>query len=1204
MASSPTVPPGAFDVAPLSPLYVGGIPLDSLTQALDRNQEILGAQRSSSYWTFWSTPARSASDQTREVFEVNLNSARKINTFSFELVQFPHRAYAFYQDPKTKAWKPVLTVHNQPLRYTVNSSTPAMIAPLPPGSTEHPQHYGAGHWRHHEVKIKPVTAASFRVVLVRKASDKVPVNPRGKAIPYSLGVRRFSVGYRVAGREDVPRGPRDPVVVTERETFTSTTDMLGSQVAISVRENRASDLLGGHLWRSEPQPIPGAVVNLYVDARDALGDPQVVDRFTLDPLTSGVHLNLYYSTQEQDPVHFAAADNPLGFPLTRTAGLSPVRSTPAGLSFPDDVGYLDVDNQAVQFDNRKPFWLGLVLAPQFDSTETTTHPILDTGALRLAWVEGALQASLGDATVLRDDLTFTINQQVAVVLAFDGTYLSLYTGGVEVTQQVRDNPRGKAPATSTGMAAPLRFGGLLTGDDGDPGHGRFRLASAILKAELPPGAEVYETYFADPTGYAVETEFPQDDPHTADNALLRYDPYWVTGGADSVNPLGFVGGPGNRYEDLVWTPISRDYKLRKGTLMFPAVSARYFKFEFTSLAPAPYDEYAPITRTVKVHPTANYGLNTTTLTSSGNTAKGGTTASIQASAIPQYADQARLWTNAPSPYEQGSYKPTEAYYSSDPLAGIRLRNRNLYYSLTRWHHEAVAAPRFVDVTQHAYQHIEITHTQRIAYFVGLKQLQMFRVDYTVDDDTDQYLETFADTAHLATTEDGSLDSGWLLGPGYLLSPEDLELGQVSLTSKVFASRRKVVGLQFATQQTPPVQLLPDPDFTDTALVHWRPYGDTTLTPSEEFSTDIGTMVRIDRDAEANFWGTIEARYGTWDGIEKSDPDPGLPTWDDIESVAGGVPFGGIESAEPVPVSDTGRLYAAARVYAPEALAAPLYVQIVGGDGQVISSESIEVGAGQVAEWYTSYTVGEGGDEVLLTWDQIEDGWPTPDNDETVPTWDDLEDKGSWNQIDVSAATLTGPVTARIVQADPTTDAFFVDNLSLYDDAIVWEFSNDAGQHWYPVYDIRNDPQGVFAFPTESHASHDTAAGRSLMWRVSANRGGQQVSSLAIRPWYDSLASSVPHRETIQAGGPNSALIDHYPPIEDDPHWKLWHKPVPEDWWFSFRQWVFQQGLSFEPDRTRIVAPDAIVSVDEGAPPAPVVRNLYLRPDVVVVSTAP
>ncbi len=58
------------------------------------------------------------------------------------------------------------------------------------------------------------------------------------------------------------------------------------------------------------------------------------------------------------------------------------------------------------------------------------------------------------------------------------------------------------------------------------------------------------------------------------------------------------------------------------------------------------------------------------------------------------------------------------------------------------------------------------------------------------------------------------------------------------------------------------------------------------------------------------------------------------------------------------------------------------------------------------------------------------------------------------------------------------------------------------------------------------------------------------------------------------------MIDHYPPITEDPRWKVWSKPIPEEWWFVFRQWLLEQ----RPDAgapSTIVVPNSIVPVDEG-----------------------
>jgi hypothetical protein len=1153
------VVPGGFDVAAVSPLYVDGMPVDALVKALAKSQDILSAQKQAAESSFWSTPRRVATDSTREVFEVNLNAPRMVNKIAFDLARFPHTAFLYYRDTKTKAWKPLKAPSGALCRVSIEDSLPAKILPLPPGSTSHPQHYGAGHWVHFEETTRPVTASQFRLVLVRHFTGRIPVNAVGRVTPYSLGVRGFNIGYKVRNLKEAPRTPRDPIIVAERESFTSTTDILGSPVTLSIRENRASDLLRGSVWKCEPQPIPEAVVSLYVDARDDQGNPQVIDRFYVDPLNSGVHMNLYYSNDTPSQTTFEASDHPLTFPASKAVGAS-TGVTPAGLVFPDAIGYVEIDNAAVQFNPDRPFWLGLSLQPNFDSTDTNRHIFLDTGIVRVEWTGTGLQAMVGAAALSDLDTTFTAGEVVNLVVGWDGKQAILYSGGNQGTFDLL----GSTPKSSVlgwSILPGFRLGGLIVPADGDPGHGNFRLQALVLKSEVPPGIDSYEDFFTDPQAYLVKSDFPEDDTHTTDNALLRYLPSFQTYTSGSINPLGFLGGPSDRYAELIWTPISRDFKLNKGYLVFPPTKAKYFKFEFTNLAAMPYDNFHPTTRTVKVFPTAVQHRSTLSKSSaSNNTAGGGVPAAMAANATLFFADQSRLYLNQAPTARTSAYLATEAAYSNNPAIQASLRSNSIYFSLQPWH-QSKQTPRFVEVQKHIYDTVEVQHDTRVAYFVGLSSLSMMRVDYLVDDDADQYVETFDDARHINADT-----SGWNLVDGFMETPDSLQPTEtISTQSQVFSSRRKVTGLQFATQQTPPIQLIDDPDFDDQGLTYWKAYGDGTVTPSDDFTTDIGTLVKVERDSTANFWGNLEQRFPTWGDIEDAEL-----TWGDLEVSESSSPFGGIEASLSYQASPEGRLYAAARVYAPKALTAPLLLQLVSDEGDVLSSEPIEVPAGQVTEWYSSYTIGESGDVTVTTWGQIE---------QQGLTWADVEALGSWGQIGSTSGTFTGKVSVRLYQDTPTNDAWYVDNLSIFDDPITWQFSNDSGDTWYSVYDIRNDPNGVFVFPP----SPSTQAGTGLMWRCVGSYAKIRVSDLAIRPWYDSLPMGQPHRETIQSSGPNQALIDHYAPIEEDPRWKAWHKPIPESWWFTFRQWLLAERPEVEA-KSYIVAPDTIVPVDEGLPP--------------------
>jgi hypothetical protein len=1191
-------PPGVFTTPLIAPVYVGGMPLDELAKALTTDSGLFSSQKLTAESQFWSTPRRAASDPMREVFEVNLSAARQINSVAFDLPRFPHKAYLFYLDTKTNMWKPVLNTAHQPLMVSIVDSLPAIITPAPPGSNTHAQHYGAGHWIHYEYALSQCTAAQFRLVVVRQQTINVPVDNARKAVPYSLGVRGFNIGFKIKGYTDIPYTNRNANTITERESFTSTTDILGSPVSLSVRENRAADLMGGAIWKSEPQPIPNAVVCLYVDARDSRGGPQVVDRFYIDPVTTGVHMNLYYSNDVPDQIDFVSNDNPLSFPMTRQFGAA-ISIEPAGLLFPDAVGYLDINNAGFQLNQKRPFWLGMVIQPQFNNTDTNRHVLLDTGTLRVEWTGSVLSATFAGVTVIRDDVVFSFNEQMSMALCYDGAQFHFYIHGTDRVGFVSGvvNPP-LLPLTSTGMTALMRIGGLVTPAGGDPGHGHFRLLSLILKPEMSAGQDVYEQYFSDFSAFVAPSGLMGESGGAVNNTILRYDSAFQTLTKESLNQFGFVGSPGNRYENLVWTPVSRDFKLNKGYLVFNPTKAKYFKFEFTNLSAIPYDDYEPMVRKVQVFPTAQYyqSIIAPPVSASGNTAGGGAIVSQDAMSTLHYSDQVRLYTNTQVAQKDGSYAPTQALYSTSPLVQGRLRNGSLYFNLQAWHLSKFA-PKFTEVAKHVYEHIEILHTQRLAYSVGLNAIKMIRVDYTTSDDTNQYQEMFQDTAHLAVDSNGNLPLGWVLGDdtpdatgGFLATQDNMGIGDtVTTASKVFPSKRKVTGIQFATQQTPPAQLLDDPDFNDTALINWQTYGDTTLTSSDVFTTDIGTMIKVQRNISTNFWYVIEGRWPSWDAIENSDPDVAKPTWDDLEIQTGEGGSGGVETAYQYDVSPVGRLYAAARVYATETLSAPLYIQIISGDGTVISEEPFTPQAGQVSEWFCSYTVGDGGTISALTWQQMEDGGLVPDGDPLHPTWDEMEVLGSWDQINTVSAALVTKVSARLVQVEPTDDVWFVDNISLYDDAIIWQFSNDSGITWYSVYDVRNDPHGAFMFPP----SADTKAGLGLCWRAVGARPKQRVDSLTIRPFYDSLPLGQPYRETIQSFGPNQAMIDHYPPVTEDPRWKLWHKPIPEDWWFIFRQWLLQQRPPLDTAVYTVVS-NAIVAAD-ATPPSPLIIDFLVLP---------
>lgn len=1376
MANDDIQLPGDYGLPATSQLYVGGVKIEdavagqpvttysssqeppktaSAPPTTPNKPQIAASQR------FWASTPKPLNWAYSDGIIINLAKPKRINYLALDLPAFPHHFYFMYWDAKAKDWREFKGPSTGSIRVYIDGSTPAVVGTAAAyQSKQHPSHYGAGHWLHYDIDVVPVTTSRIRLTGNRNFGSRKggPVTPQGKPAKYSLGVRNLDFGWRVRTKKDVPRTPRDPDILTENQSFTQTLDLLGSPVELKMRENRASDLLKGSAWKCEPQPVPYAVVNFYVDARDKAGNSQVIDRFNLTPLQAGSNLNLYYSDQVPD-ADFGASDAPIIFPMLRSAGETEPKPGPSGILFANKIGYIDLTNQAVQWDPSKPFWFALEFQPQWASTDTTPHVIFDAGSLQLAWNDGVFRLMHNGGALYQQPLEFGVNARLRAFVSYDGEQLSFYmpeTGAV-----------ANVPSAGLGMTSEaIRLGAEL-GDSTAPVvfTGHYRLNAMLIKQEavtfraadggsliVPEGVR---RFIEDPATYLDKPEYQIDEDGSTDNALVRYLPSFVQG---SVNPHGFVGGPGTIYEDVVWTPVMRDYKLRAGMLQFHPVRAKFFKFEFTNLTPEPYQTYAPITREVKTYSqAAQKNAVNPQKTSTTNQSATSTGLSANADATMQtvrYADTPAI-TN-PSDED---VLPTEALYATDLGTQNQLDAAGGLYRFDSWQ-PGTSAPRYVETSRHYYETVKVGHSKKIAYFVGLSKLEMFRVDYSADDDTEQYIELFDDTlnidpeylterivigttnwvtnpsfengttghtlytagtatgAALSTTADGvygpnalrviattlgntgSDRVGWqstyttpdfeasvaysiyakkvagtatlrlhieyydgsaafissdsvtfsptttwerysaiLLPPlttasakvhwwlesgggaaveyrfdGYQIEnlrltdyvDGSLEGGQwtgtanasasvredvsirpwawdgdrlvtfseigspVTTVSRRFSSKRRVRGVQFATQQSQSVQLLADPDFFNADLAaNWVPVGDViTMEHSEEFNSTLGNSLKILRSSSINTWFELRATYPSWGDIEASEEGDDRPLYGTLEGSGEATGYGGVALRTPVQASEAGRITAAARVFSDHALGGPLTLQIVSSFGDVMAQKDVTVTAGRIVEWDVSYTVGET-PPTAQTWADI----MRRDPSSTLPTYGDLE-TGTWaNLTDVEVA-QSRHFTVRVIQQGPGQDTWHVDNISLFEDPITWEFSNDDGKNWWPALGIRNDPRGVLIFPNSEEPVPDDPTG--LRWRVTGHRPNLHISGLDIRPWYGETVFGIPRREPGVSGGPNIQPTDHYPPIEDDPFFKGWAEPVPQDWYFTYRQLLML-------DR-QTVPVDAVVKPDLFADP--------------------
>lgn len=972
--------PGFLGDNIVSPVYSDGSPLPLMLDAINRTQNLAG-QRQDPSARFWSTPPRPQDSPLGEVMEVSLASAKLMNRVQFDLPHFPHEARLEFYNPENATWNPVREDNGSNVIIKIYDSNPPILPTLvAQQGSGHPQHFGANHWEHYDIALLPFSASRVRMVLHRMTAGSGPLNQLGDPVPYSLGVRGFNIGYRVEDRTDIPADDPQvleafvPPTMGEHPPFANTLDILGSTISYSLRERNAEQLTQGGIWKSEPQPVNYAVVNLYIDVQQD-GEPQVVDRLYLEPLTSGPSLNVYYTND----------------------------------------------------------------------------------------------------------------------LAFD---------------------------TAT------------------------------------------------------------------------------------------------------WTPVNRDFKLRRGFYHLLPTKARFLKLEFSNLTPEPYESNTSIVRTVTLFP--EEALGSRTVEQSGNIGNAGLSVMASLDSILRFRDNDRP-SQTTYALNAGGYTATEVFHTNDPVAADRLRNLSPLYNFHTWH-SAAGQPRFVQTQPHHYVLTEVAHDQRVAYYVGLRSIEVFRLDYTADDDTDQYLDLFYDDHMVAS------NTGWVIEENNLHTPTSGS-GPWVITSKVLYSRSPVAGIQYATTQSPAVQLLPDDDFNYGALgqdqlnLNWQGVGDCIgPVPSNDYNTDIGTTVRVARqgtpeaaDQIPHTWRGIERKYRRWSQINNKvtygdldNPDPG-PT-----------PFGGIQHRAQISPMPGSRIYASARVISPTRLAEPLYVQIYDVlSNTVLAEAEADIPANQVVEWYCAYTAGDGGTLANVSWDEREDG----------STYGDYESR-SWYQMQQDQIETAVSLRVRLIQRGLNTGHWNVDTLSMFEESIRWEFSNDGGARFFPAFLIRNDPDGALVFPADplqsdgntwddlearfrgvqqqpaptwdsyNDVNYEQLVGlpgifeppvqNALVWRVTCARPNQHVNGLSIRPLYEGPlhGGGIPSRDGMQAAGANNALYDHYQPIHEDPRYRLWHKPIPQSWYFFYRQFLL---LRHESD----IQPPPMVILDEslyGLPVTPMFLSDTLSPE--------
>lgn len=953
-----TPPNSATNTSPVASAWTDTMSLDTLNEAIRLNGPST-AQQSTNTQRFWSTPARAVDSSVREVLQIDLGTERVINKISFDVAIFPQDISIEYYDADSKSWGPVLdgTVSaSEPVFYTVLDSNPAVLPPISSVSGHlHPQHSFSGHWRPLDFSLKPVNVRSIRIILARTSRGTAPVNPFGVPTPYSLAVRNLYLGYSIKALSDVPYTLPTPNS-TQRTDFAQTTDMFGSVVSFSVRVNSASNVLRENsndinalttVWKSQPQPIPWAVVNFYLDARDTDGNGQVLDRIFVDPLYAGPTTNLYYSNDEPD-TSFPAPSDPLptGVATVNNGAGVPGDVLHSGLPGKNAIAFVDISNQAIAFDASRPWWVGGRLRWKFNhGTQTGNNPIFDCGEFNISQTPFGLRL----ASAYGDTLNVTLDPfdsatPMSFVVSYDGTTYSMWVRvGIVDYENMLPVSVPLKPGSKT-----LRVGGFL---GTDPGIGNFDLDAFVVKVDTQPDATQVNEFLNDPSPYVTASTFMgENDPRT-DNGLLRYSPSFVT----MDWPTGFLGGTPDRYSEMTWTPVTRDYVLRKGYMYFSPTRGKYWKLEFTNLSPQFYEVYQPVARTVETFPASMWSTSLQTAMSAATFQEmmPGVSNSYVVNAMTNSLDFGTT-AKMSSGGTAGLFTNTMARVLQD--SNVRKQLGGTYWA---WNflplHSTGPAPSFQAQAKHTYEIVNYQQSSKLAYFVGLRTVTAYRLDYLVTDDTPQIVDLFHDTSGIDE------NTNWVLAQDHQLSSGAATYAEVR--SKPINTNRVLTGVQFATQQTDPIALLAVDDFKDPALATWEVVGDAVLTSVTSTNKTLGKTVRIDRSLPPLTWSQIESFYPNYSAFAAG----GL-TFDAVQrgtqvpSESGGI------TSQPFPIPGGGRIYVAGRVMAAADLTSPLYVQLYDdATATVVAENAIDVKANKITEWYAGYTINEAGELIPFRW---------------------------------------------------------------------------------------------------------------------------------------------------------------------------------------------------------------------------------------------
>ena len=504
----------------------------------------------------WFSQPRSFADGGTEVITTMFKLPLSVSEITMEILRMPCVAEVWYQD-RSNNWRQVLDMQRIPLSVNVSRSD-------------------VKSYFKYSTKVYPIVAKKLQFRVTRTN------DPTLESVAYPIGLRNCLIRRNVYDRSQ------------GSQYFEEEQDVLGNIITKYIKDwdaLKAIDDNPSTFWKSAPMPDPAAVASLYLDVRADDGTPKTIDKVYIDPVYSGQHLNLYYSSDDTVGVRKLSpiTVNPDEDENTEWRIGRGRSDTSTGLSESYYRWTLGLGPQVNQ-----DAWIGVEWTPDFaPDVGPANNPVLframdPTGPAFKPMVYYDVGA--GEFVLEFDDGTDTRSYTAPMTQVFvpgvplriiagwrydpDTVYISVVNqAGVEIAHLEDDPTTLPHLVTFDGQIEMYRFRGLIT--------------ALVLKLEdyrsSSASFALSPTYYVDPDPVIPDANGVVPST-TLDHAVYAYSAITQQDGSG--------GASDTAYEDKEWTPIWRDYVAEKGMLFFPqALSMKYLKLEFTNLTEEPYPVY-------------------------------------------------------------------------------------------------------------------------------------------------------------------------------------------------------------------------------------------------------------------------------------------------------------------------------------------------------------------------------------------------------------------------------------------------------------------------------------------------------------------------------------------------------------------------------------------------------------------------------------